>query len=46
MKKKACLYGFLVWLLPFVFSIGLFPLKESMPALFEELMAAVLTRFA
>jgi hypothetical protein len=43
MKKKACFYGFLVWLVPFVSSVGLFPLKAPMPALFEELMAAVLT---
>jgi hypothetical protein len=43
MKKKACLYGFIVWLVPFIVSIGTFPLKASMPALFEELMAAVLT---
>jgi hypothetical protein len=43
MKIKACLYGFVVWLVPFIASIGIFPLKASMPALFEELMAAVLT---
>ena len=43
MKKKACLYGFIVWLVPFMISVGIFPLKASMPALFEELMAAVLT---
>jgi galactitol-specific phosphotransferase system IIC component len=33
----------MVWLVPFMVSVGIFPLKASMPALFEELMAAVLT---
>ena len=43
MKKKTCIYGLIVWLVPFLVSVILFPLKGSMPALFEELMAAVLT---
>jgi hypothetical protein len=43
MKKKACLYGFIVWLVPLIVSFGIFPLKASMPTLFEELMAVVIT---
>ncbi|MHC4445003.1 MAG: hypothetical protein ACYTF1_00900 [Planctomycetota bacterium] len=36
--KKALLLGFLVWLLPFVISFLVFPLKSSDRALFESIM--------
>jgi len=41
--KKALLYGFLVWLIPFVVSILIFPIKTSNTALFESIMPVVLT---
>jgi uncharacterized membrane protein YjfL (UPF0719 family) len=36
--KKAILYGFLVWLIPFAFGFLLFPLHESNRIFFEALM--------
>lgn len=39
--KKALLYGFLVWLVPFVVSVLIFPIKTSLPALFESIMPIV-----
>ena len=39
--KKALLYGFLIWLLPFVVSIIIFPLRESARPLFESIMPVV-----
>ena len=43
MKKylKLGLSGFLVWLIPFVVSVLIFPLKGSLPALFESIMPVV-----
>ena len=43
MKKylKLGLFGFLVWLIPFVVSCIIFRLKASMPALFESIMPVV-----
>lgn len=35
---KILVYGFLVWLIPFVISILIFPLKDSLPSLFESIM--------
>jgi hypothetical protein len=36
--KRAFLYGFLNWLLPFVFSVIIFPLKKSDPVFFQSLI--------
>ncbi len=43
MKKylRLGLFGFLVWLIPFVVSCLIFPLKTSLPALFESIMPVV-----
>ncbi len=43
MKKylRLGLWGFLVWLIPFVLSCLIFPLKTSLPALFESIMPVV-----
>lgn len=41
--KLALLYGFLVWLIPFIVGFSIFPLKTSLPALFESIMPVVLT---
>lgn len=41
--KKVLLYGFLIWLTPFIISFFIFPLKTSNPALFESIMPLVLT---
>jgi hypothetical protein len=40
---KIVLFGFLVWLVPFLVSFVVFPLKESNRALFESIMPLVLT---
>lgn len=40
--KKALGYGFLLWLIPFLVSVGLVPVKRDIPALFESLMPVVL----
>jgi hypothetical protein len=36
--KLAIIYGFLVWLIPFVVSIVIFPLHDSQRPLFESIM--------
>ena len=41
--RKALLHGFLVWLIPFVVSVLIFPIKTSLPALFESIMPVVVT---
>jgi len=41
--KKALLYGFLVWLIPFIVSFLIFPLKSSNRALWESIMPVVIT---
>ncbi|MFQ6087710.1 MAG: hypothetical protein ACE5K0_02255 [Candidatus Methanofastidiosia archaeon] len=41
--KKAFFYGFLVWLIPFVAAILIFPIRTSNRALFESIMPVVLT---
>ncbi len=43
MKKylRLGLFGFLVWLIPFVVSFLIFGLKTSLPALFESIMPVV-----
>jgi hypothetical protein len=40
---KIVLFGVLVWLVPFLVSFVVFPLKESNRALFESIMPLVLT---
>jgi uncharacterized membrane protein YpjA len=44
--KRACGYGFLVWLLTLLVSMVVFPLKKSTPALFDSIMPVVLSLFA
>ena len=41
--KRTILYGFLLWLIPFVVSIPIFPLKEAQSPLFETIMPITLT---
>lgn len=41
--KRAVFYGGLLWLIPFVVSVIIYPLKESTPALFESIMPVVIT---
>jgi hypothetical protein len=41
--KLVLLYGFLIWLIPFIVSILIFPIKISSPALFESIMPVVIT---
>ena len=41
--KLALLYGFLLWLIPFVVAILIFPIRTSSRALFESIMPVVLT---
>lgn len=40
---KIVVFGFLVWLIPFLVSFLVFPLKITMRPLFESIMALVLT---
>ena len=40
--RKALLFGFLVWLIPFVVAFAVFPFRETNRALFESIMAVVL----
>lgn len=39
--KRALFYGFLNWLIPFVFSVIIFPLKKSDPIFFQSLITIV-----
>ncbi len=41
--KKALLFGFFIWLIPFLVSVLIFPLRTSSRALFESIMPVVLT---
>lgn len=41
--KTALSYGFLVWVIPFVVAIMIFPLRASERPLFESIMPVVLT---
>ena len=41
--KRTILYGFLLWLIPFVVSIPIFPLKKAQSPLFETIMPVTLT---
>src|SRR5438046_2270946 len=40
---KAILFGFLVWLVPFIVAFIVFPLKESWRSLFESIMPVTLS---
>lgn len=40
--SKICLYGFLLWLIPFVVSVLIFPLRISQRPLFESIMPVVI----
>ena len=40
---RALVYGFLVWLVPFVVAVSVFPIRSSSRALFESIMAVVVT---
>ena len=41
--KKALLFGFFIWLIPFLVSFLIFPLRTSARPLFESIMPVVLT---
>jgi len=41
--KAILLYGFLIWLIPFMVSILIFPIHDSSRALFESIMPVTLT---
>ena len=41
--KRALAYGFLLWLIPFIAAVGIFPLREAQRPLFESIMPVVLT---
>jgi hypothetical protein len=41
--RRALAYGFLLWLVPFLVSILIFPLKKSGSPLFESIMPVTLT---
>jgi hypothetical protein len=41
--KTIILFGFLIWLIPFVVSFFIFPLRDSSRPLFESIMPVVLT---
>ncbi len=41
--KKALLFGFFIWLIPFSVSVLIFPLRTSSRALFESIMPVVIT---
>ena len=41
--KKALLYGFFIWLIPFIVAVFIFPIRESNRPLFESIMPVVVT---
>ena len=41
--KWAILFGFLIWLIPFMVSVAIFPLRTSDRPLFESIMPVVVT---
>ena len=41
--RKALLYGFLIWLIPFLVAFLIFPLRQNWRALFESIMPVVVT---
>ena len=38
LAKRALLYGFLLWIIPFLASVVIFPLKKTDPAFFQSLL--------
>ena len=40
---RALLFGFLVWLIPFVAAFAIFPLRQSARPLFESIMPVTVT---
>ena len=40
---KIICFGFLIWLIPFLVSVIIFPLKSSMNPLFESIMPLIIT---
>lgn len=42
-NRKSLLFGFLVWLIPFIVSVAIFPIRTSSRALFESIMPVVIT---
>ena len=42
-KKRAVLYGFLIWLIPFAVAAAIFPIRTGNRALFESIMPVTLT---
>lgn len=42
-SKLGIVYGFLVWLIPFVVAVFIFPLKKSGSPLFESIMPVVIS---
>jgi hypothetical protein len=41
--RKAILFGFFIWLVPFVVAVVIYPLRESSRSLFESIMPVVVT---
>jgi hypothetical protein len=41
--RKAILFGFIIWLIPFIVAFIVFPLKESWRSLFESVMPLTLS---
>ncbi len=39
--KRALIYGFLLWLIPFLASVVIFPLKKTDPAFFQSLLGVL-----
>ncbi len=39
--KRALLYGFLLWIIPFLASVLIFPLKKSDPAFFQSILGVI-----
>jgi hypothetical protein len=44
--KRACVYGFLLWFIPFAVAFMIFPLKRSGSPLFETIMPVVVVSAA
>lgn len=44
--KKTLLYGFLIWLIPFIVAFLIFPIRESNRPLFESIMPIAVTACA
>jgi EamA domain-containing membrane protein RarD len=43
--KRAFIYGFLLWIIPFIASVLIFPLKKTDPAFFQSLMTVIAALF-